>query len=250
MSCSPSDMPLQSPDLSCELTCRSIVARLQQTYGWKLLEEHELVALVMATAPPDATPRILEQIARDRYSRVLWEMCRQSAAADCREQAYAELQRYLYRAAYNRRPELAAEAVQRALELIVAQVEYCRHPGAFLTFALNKLRHALGEETKWVERLAPAEPPPEPPADDDPLALSVEQYELTRVLIEAIERLADPRQRLVLTLKFFGSLDDGQIGTRLAITPNLVRVLRFRALARLRADQILVQYIGEAAPLM
>ncbi len=240
MSSSPSDPQTRSeqrpPPPAQAGLCRPIVARLRAAYGWSLLEEDALTALVLAAAPPDAAPPALERLARDQYSRALWEACRPGAEAARREQAYAELQRYLFRAACNRRPAAAEECVQRALELVVAQVERCREPGAFLTFALNKLRHALGEEAARAERGAPAEPADEPASAADAVPVAVEDRERAAALLAAIGRLRDARQRQALVLKFYGGLDDQTIGARLAITPNLVRVLRHRALGRLRAD--------------
>lgn len=243
MSSSPSDPQAQTqqmpPSLSPEAQCRLIVARLRAAYGWSLAEEKELTALVLAAAPPGAAPPALERFARDQYSRVLWQACRPGGDEEHRERAYAELQRYLFRAAYNRRPAAAEECVQRALELVVAQVERCREPGAFLTFALDKLRHALSEETARAARASVGEPPAEPASEPDAVPVAAEERERVETLLRALGRLRDQRQRQTVVLKYFDGLDDRTIGARLMITPNLVRVLRHRALAALRADPAL-----------
>lgn len=248
MSSSPSSSQAPGPEIhpspSPQGLCGPIVARLRSAYGWSLVEEDVLAARVLAAAPPDAGPAALEYLARDQYSRALWEACRPGGEAARREQAYAELQRYLYRAAYNRRPEAAEECVQRALELVVAQVERCREPGAFLTFALNKLRHALGEETARAARGAPGEPAEEPASAADAVPAVAEERERAQALVAAIGRLRDARQRQAVFLKFYAGLDDQTIGARLEITPNLVRVLRHRALGRLRGDPALAALLA------
>lgn len=243
------DWPLDSPALALEHLCSPIVHRLREAYQWSLLDDEALMTLVLAAAPPNPSPSALEYLARDQYSRTLWEACRLGAAPPRREQAYAELQRYLYRAAYNRRPDMAEECVQQALELVIAQVERCREPGAFLTFALNKLRHALRDEADQAER-APAPLPDSPQAAitaPDAIPEGVEQREWSALVIAAVGRLPEPRQRQVVLLKFIAGLDDETIGAQLAITPNLVRVLRHRALTRLRADPLLADLHADKA---
>ncbi|NTU83304.1 MAG: sigma-70 family RNA polymerase sigma factor [Chloroflexales bacterium] len=214
-----------------------MVRRLRDAYQWSLLDDEALETLVLAMAPPDATPTLFEQLTRDQYSRALWEACRQLADPPRRERAYAELQRYLYRAAYNRRPDQAEECVQRAIELVIAQIERCREPGAFFTFALNKLRQALSEESDRASRASSThEPLPEPATAPDAVAAAVERRERAATVLAAVGGLPDLRQRQAVLLKFIEGLTDEVIGARLEITPNLVRVLRHRALTRLRSD--------------
>lgn len=227
----------EHPPPTREELCRSTARRLRAAHGWTLLDDDALAALALAAAPPDAGPAAIEALARDRYSRELWSACRPSAAAPRREAAYADLQRYLYRAAYNRRPAAAEECAQRALELVLAQVERCREPGAFLTFALNKLRHALREAADDERRRQPAHPPPEAATPPDAVHADAEARALAAALLAALGRLRDARQRQVVVLKFFGGLDDQAIAARLEITPNHVRVLRHHAMTRLRADE-------------
>lgn len=224
--------------------CRSVVGRLRAAYGWALIEEEALMELVLAAAPPAPDAPVLEYLARDQYNRALWAACRQGADPARREQAYAELQRYLYRAAYNRRPTMAEECVQRALELVFTKIETCREPGAFLTFALAKLRQALREEADEAARVASAEEAPEQATPADATTADVEDRERAALLLAAIGRLRDTRQRATLVLKFFHSYDDQQIAARLEITPNHVRQLRHRALARLREDPDLAALVA------
>ena len=88
------------------------------------------------------------------------------------------------------------------------QVDRCREPGTFLAFALNKLRHAFQQEQRARKSsdtslgeddldlvLADGEP--------DALEQRLLSEENTSALLQAVERLADPRQRSVVLWKFF-----------------------------------------------
>lgn len=224
-------------DSDTRQACRRIVRRLSEKYGWTLLSESDLVARVLASAQPEAQPADLERLARYHYTAALYEACRQTRDPHRREQAYQELFRYLYRAAHNRWPELAKDATQRALLLVHEQIECCRQPGAFLAFALHKLRHAFQQEqqARGCDR-------PEEPLDDESFEQEQTAYrqrlsqKREERLMEAIERLPDVRQRQVITLKYLQGLSDEGIGVCLGITANHVRVLRHRGLARLRRD--------------
>jgi RNA polymerase sigma factor (sigma-70 family) len=212
--------------------CR-VVRQLCVAYQWALLSEDELVARVRhaASRDPGAT---LEYHTRDQYSRALWAACGGSDH-EHKARAYAELQRFLYRAAYNRRPELADDAVQRALELVLRQHARCREPGAFLTFALNKLRQALREESDRADAASASDIPADTAAPDA-TPEQQEQRELVEALVGALSRLPDERQRQVVVRKFVDGARDDVIAAQLQITPNLVRVLRNRGLHRMRED--------------
>lgn len=125
--------------------CLSAVGRLHGRFGWGLLDVQDLAAQVFAEAPPAAPAALCEALARERYSLALYAACRQSDDLALRERAFAELHRYLYRAALGYNPALAEDAAQRAIELVLQQLHACRKPEAFFHFALWKLRHALKE---------------------------------------------------------------------------------------------------------
>ena len=68
--------------------------------------------------------------------------------------------------------------------------------------------------------------------------------EQIEALLAALGRLPDPQKRAVIMLRFFGGLSDQEIGRRLQITPNHVRVLRHHAIQRLRRDPALQRFFG------
>lgn len=223
--------------------CLSAVRQLCARYQWGLLSADSLYEQVLADAPTSLA--MCEQLARHHYARALFAACDPAADPDRRELAYTELLRYLHCAAYNRRPDLADDVAQRALLLVVEQLPRCREPGAFFTFALFKLRHAIQqEESARGERLAGREidfdlaadlAAPEPP----------DAFDLAGELAAALGRLVDVRQRQVVALKFLGDLSDEAIGARLQLQAAHVRVLRHRGLSRLRADPQLCRWLDD-----
>jgi RNA polymerase sigma-70 factor (ECF subfamily) len=229
------------PSDRARASCRSVVGALMARGAWAIVSEDELVERVWRAAGPDASPGTFVQLAKYHYSALLHAACLQNQDLPKRELAFGELHRFLYRAAYNRWPELAEDATQRALVLVYEQIGRCREPGTFLAFALNKLRHAFQQERR-------ARQSSDASIDEDELALvladgdpdALEQHllseESTTALLQAVERLADLRQRSVVLWKFLGGLSDEDIGQRLGIQPGHVRVLRHRGLGRLRAD--------------
>jgi len=222
--------------------CLGVVQDLMARYGWRLLSADALVERVLNAASSAASPAELERLAKHHYTLVLYEACRQEEQLDRQEQGYYELFRFLFRVAHNRWPDLAEDVTQRALVLIYEQIDRCRSPGAFLAFALNKLRHAFQQE----QRARDHSPPPEPLAEDGvpSPSVSLDHQERAQVLIVALHRLPDERQREVIVLKFFGGLSDEAMGYRLGITAGYVRVLRHRGIARLREDETLKAYFA------
>lgn len=219
--------------------CLSVVRPLHQARQWTLLTPEELAERVLALTPPASTAEQLAALARDRYSRELYAACAQDGDLARREQAFRELHAWLFRAAQRRRPELAEDAAQRAIELVFQHLPSCREPGAFAFFALGKLRQALTEQSRPRARAIEREAPlvaGEIVEVSQQTADLAEQREQLRAIAAALARLPDQRQREAVVLKFFGGLSDQAIGARLAITPTSVRVLRYRALERLRRD--------------
>jgi len=219
--------------------CRAVVSTLAARGAWTCASEDELVDRVWHASGPGASAATFDRLARHHYSALLYQACCQHADLQKREAAFGDLHRFLYRAAYNRWPELAEDAAQRALVLVCAQIEHCREPGTFLAFALNKLRHAFQQEQRARKGSAVALDDPDGELADSrvaPLAEHLLSEESTAALLRAIERLPDPRQRSVILWKFFGGSSDEDIGQRLGITSGHVRVLRHRGVDRLRAD--------------
>jgi RNA polymerase sigma factor (sigma-70 family) len=230
---------------NARLACQNVVRALMEQYDWALLEEDELVALVLGSTQPEAPPAELERLTKHHYTIALYEACRQTQDAKRRERGYHELHRFLYRAAYNRWPELAEDAAQRGLELVHEQIDRCRTPAAFLNFAFYKMRDALKREARLVGKELPLAEMEESLSDRTASSAQshLEQSERIRVLVEAVKRLPDRRQQQVIILKFFGGLSDEEIGERLGLTVINVRVLRHRGIARLRKDDDLKDYL-------
>ena len=238
--------------------CRSVVIALMARGAWTCAGEDELVDRVWRAAGPNASSATFDRLAKHHYSALLCEACRQNRDLQKREAAFGDLHRVLYRAAYNRWPELAEDAAQRALVLVYEQLDRCREPGTFLAFALNKLRHAFQQEARARQMGARDLKPDCASLEDVPselpdreagtLAQRLLSEESTAALLQAIERLPDSRQRSVVLWKFFGGLSDEEIGIRLDIRSGHVRVLRHRGLDRLRGDGQLMTALSGGPP--
>ncbi len=221
-------------------------------YEWTLLPADDLAKQMLGDIEPGASETELERAAKHHYTHVLYQACLQEEDRQRRERAYRELSRYLYRAAYNRWPELAEDAAQRALILVFEQIERCREPGAFLAFALWKLRHAF----QIVQRargkaFTREEFTQRNPARKQPSAHSrLAQKEQLHILTEAIGRIPDERKRQAIVLKYVAGLSDEEISVRLDVTEGYVRVLRHRGIERLRENEHLRDYfnIGTRPP--
>jgi RNA polymerase sigma factor (sigma-70 family) len=226
------------------LVCRRIVRALIEKYDWALLREDDLVGLVLGSVQPGISAAEVDRLARHHYTMVLYEACGQAENLDRREQAYRELFRFLFRAAHNRYPDLAEDVTQRAIVLVYEQIDRCRSPGTFLAFALNKLRHAFQQEQRARGREIPWDETGRGNRESRQAGPSSEldQRERLRVVLDAIGRLPDERQRQTILLKFLGGLSDEAIGARLEITAGHVRVLRHRGISRLREDERLREY--------
>jgi len=238
------DMSNHTDDTASRLACRRVVRELIERYDWNLLPEDDLVESVLGAAEPGASPAGLEKQAMHHYTAALYEACRQTEDPERRERAYGELFRCLFRAAYNRWPDLAEDATQRALLLVYEQIDRCRSPGTFLAFALYKLQHAFQQEQRVRGNEWHGEGTGQGSVEEDRAALRphLEQKERLQMLVEAIQGLPDERQQEAVLLKFFGGLSDEEIGAHLGITVGNVRVLRHRGIVRLREDERLRDY--------
>ena len=225
------------------LACQRIVQDLIAKFQWTLLDPDDLVERVLGSTSERSNAE-MTRWTKHHYTIALYEACRQPQDTRRREQGYGELYRLLYRAAYKRRPELAEDAAQRALLTIFEQINRCRRPGAFIAFALFKLRAAIKvEESKDspvpLECLTqhPAAPEHEAPES------SLDQQELSQTLLRSISSLPNKRQQKVILLRFFEGLNDNEIAERLGISSGHVRVLRNRGIEKLRQDGRLQEYV-------
>ncbi|MDY7075795.1 MAG: sigma-70 family RNA polymerase sigma factor [Chloroflexota bacterium] len=228
--------------------CQRVVQALMERYDWALLQDDDLVESVLSLAPAAASPADLERLAKNRYTIALYEACRQAEEPARRERGYYELSRFLFRAACNRWPDLAEDVTQRALLLVCEQIDRCRNPGAFLSFALYKLRHASQQGQRERDRELPLEEMYQVNEARDQTASPPEllyRRERLQALLDAVRRLPDERQRQTILSKFFEGLSDEATAARLGVTAGHVRVLRHRGIARLREDEQLGDYFAE-----
>lgn len=241
--------PSPSSNTERRVACQRAVAGLMARYAWTLLPEADLIDHVLGAIPSETASPNLERVAITTYVLILHAACRQAEDADLRERGYTDLFRYLYRAAYNRWPHLAEEAVQAALVLIYEQIDRCRSPAAFLQFALYKLLQAAKDvrrrrdkdhvvesldQITTGDRMYPGE-------EQDVLDELLLTQERQQVLLDALANLPD-RTRKTIVQKYFAGLSDQEIGELLQITVNHVRVIRFQGIQQLRRNNALRAY--------
>ncbi len=239
------DDTVHTTDTASRLACRHVVRDLIAKYEWTLLKEDDLVELM--NSKTDISPAEMKRQAKHHHSIALYKACQQSEDLDRREQGYHELHRVLFRSAYNRWPELAEDATQRALLLVYEQIDHCRSPGTFLAFALYKLRAAIKQELQARGREQPLDEVVQGEIGRQRAASApdIEEKELCSVLLGAVRRLLKDHEQQVVLLKYFGGLKDEEIAKRLGITVNNVRVLRHRAKTKLRQDEGLRDYFQD-----
>jgi len=211
---------------------RLAIRKLVNDFNWLLLPEEEFVTRCAgALAEKPAMKPI--QAGQNVYSQVLYDACRDV----CRqEQAYMELHYYLHRIACHRRPDVAEDATQEALLLVLEQIDTCHNPRTFLRFAQFKLLQAI----KTVDRHPP--PPEGSPVDDllwlpsEELAPPDDQADDLLCCIRQVWK-THPRARdqlRVVLWKYFDESSDEEIAEKLNTTPAQVHVLRSRGMKRLR----------------
>jgi RNA polymerase sigma factor (sigma-70 family) len=223
---------------------RAIARKLIEKHHWTLQTEHDLVEMALGASQPPNAPTDAEQHIKGQYNIVLFDACRQTHDQKRCEQAYTELFHYLYRAAYNRWPDLAEDVTQQALLLVHEHIARCANPAAFRSFALFQLLRAYKELIRRRRDSLPLDDLVESTVEGDAEALDTPLLEIEQfqMLMDAIGRLPDRRQRDVVLLKYFEGLSDAEIHERLNITVGHIRVLRNRALNMLRGDTTLRTY--------
>ena len=230
----------------CEDTVRKLIAE----NDWRLLDEQTFVSRLLDKAQnlTNLTSPKLRKHATNIYCSVLYRACLGDEGRGRQNRGYTELHRYLYRSAFHKRPDLAEDAAQEAIQITYEKIDQCREPGAFLAFANYKLMHALGRVQRAsadVPITMPLEEFVEVIAVHNPTELPEDEAarrELCAQLLEAISQLPDQQKRMVVTLRYFGDYSDKEIAARLGISDNNVRVLRNRAMKHL--SQILAKRLG------
>lgn len=227
----------RAADEAAYLACQRIVQDLIAKFQWTLLDPDKLVELVLHSTSERSNVE-MSKWAKYHYTIALYEACRQTQDGDRCEQGYGELHRLLYRAAYNHRPEVAEDATQSALTTIFEQIDRCRSPGAFIAFALFKLRAAIKQEVTAEGRDLYLEEVTSHPAETEHVTpeSSLEQQELCQALLRSITSLPNERQQQAILLKYLSGLSDKEIAERLGTTERNVRVLRHRGIEKLGQD--------------
>src|SRR5213083_1585507 len=94
-------------------TYRAAIRTQIAHFDWHLLPEDELIERIFSALPAKHLPDNLDTMIRSLYTVMLYEACRQSADLALHERGYADLFRYIYRAAHNKWPDIAEDVTQR-----------------------------------------------------------------------------------------------------------------------------------------
>jgi RNA polymerase sigma-70 factor (ECF subfamily) len=165
------------------------------------------LALLLAGGDPAAEPELYRRLA-PRVRLYGLRHLRDAAAAD----------------------DLVQDALLMAFEML--RTGRVREPERFVSFVLGCCRRIVADLHRGAERrrgllerfgagLAPVSNPESP-------AMDLER------LVGCLERLAE-RERSVVMMSFYAETPSEQIGTELGLSTGNVRVVRHRALARLRS---------------
>ncbi|MEM7124958.1 MAG: RNA polymerase sigma factor [Chloroflexota bacterium] len=126
-----------------EQRCRIVIQKLMEQYLWQLLNEDCFFDIVWERVDTDGVieDEKIRKLAINTYCRDgLYPACLGEQGQQKRERGFEELAIYLYPIARTHWPHIADEVVQEALVRIYTTMANCRQPGAFLAFAIQKLR--------------------------------------------------------------------------------------------------------------
>lgn len=220
-------------------TCRQVIRHLIAQFQWTLVAEEELLAVVLTRLPTACSQTSLKQAIIHIYAGLLYAACRQTSDGARRERAFTDLAHFLYRFAAKRMPERAEDLVNQTLLLVYEQLDDCREPGAFLRFAWWKLRAVIKRVQQQDQALFAL------PDDDEhgflmdssqgpeEQALHAEQRHL---IFTTIQQFLNPREQQIILLTFVNGFSDRDIAEQLNLSAANVRVIRHRALDKLRRN--------------
>lgn len=218
-------------------TCHQTIRTLMTQFQWTLATEEELATPVLLRMPEVSSATALKQLIVHIYAEMLYNACRQTSDTQRRERGYTDLFRFLYRFAYKRSPERAEDLVNQTLLSVYEHIEECREPGAFLSFAWWKLRAVMKKIRPQDEMLLPLfeehDQAPTIPEDEGPEA-QVLRTEHLQWMFDVIYQTLKQREQDVIILTYFGGYNDRDISERLSLSLANVRVIRHRALEKLR----------------
>lgn len=237
----------------------AVVERMLRRNGWRLLEAADLAARVSARRGAGGGGELSETegAAIYCYAEALYLAFAGHEGEERQREAYHEMLRYLYRAAYRLAPELSADEREEIVYTVVAELYYRTAPGgvrvagAFIAIALQQARNALRRWRGAAGRLL-AEPELAEPDDEggagrhaggpeDELYQGVARGERIEQIRGAFARALDahPRARLqllVVWLRAVEELDYQTIAERLEMSVANVRVLYSRGRSRLQSS--------------
>ena len=129
---------IQSEVSALETTCARAVDRLLARHRWRIVDRDELIrrACAQVVAGTTSDPG---RAAVYVYSQALYAACSGAEGEERQRAAYAELYRYLFDLARWRYADVCEDAARRATEATWLNFARCRHPGAFLAFAIQHL---------------------------------------------------------------------------------------------------------------
>lgn len=240
-------------------SCQAIVHTLLMKHSWTLLTVEELAEKVYHRAHVDGVgaDEELRAIAVNEYCKI-WYTAAIGAGGERSNQAYSELARYLYNVALHkyREPMLAQQLTQDALVRIWEGRTKCKDPGWFLSFCLQRLKHAYTAYLREIQKTQRAQPLPGSDREDgqeelqlvDTTKPALDQYtmceELWRRFLEQLAELHRhlTRARRQLEAVFYRDLvglSVEEIAEQLKTSAEMVYVLCSRGRTRLREDKLL-----------
>lgn len=139
----------------------------------------------------------------------------------------------LYGLRHLREESAAADLVQEVLLAVLERLRAgaLREPDRLASFVLGACRLAASERRRGAARRAEL-------LERFGPDLAAREPERPRLDVERLDRCLEglaPRERAVLQLTFYAGRASGEIAAELELTPGNVRVVRYRALAHLRA---------------
>ncbi len=237
--------------MRCNQECREAVDKLAARYGWQLMEREEHIGR--------AVVHLCSGIASDAYraavyaySCTLYGACSGAEGSERQNLGYSELRAYLNESASRRYSDVGEDALQRALESAFINFGRCRHPGAFLAFAKQRLADAarslrrqaqeapvslyqtIGNQQRMLVDLL-ADPQQRDPCSE--LIVEEGRKRFAECAREFRRKHPRARQQLAaLWMKHIDGLDETAISRQLGKPVHSVYVLRCRGVNQLRRE--------------
>lgn len=232
--------------------CQQTIEELVRRHSWRLVSVDTLLECIECKKlKMPLQPVHCGQLGLACYSRYLYEACCSSNDGQ-REQAYSELNNYVRGVSNRNWCDLEDDVVSLATSIIIETLKKCRNPEAFLAFINFKIQDASGRIIRSIEReekiceKLQARLAHYHRAYSGSIETQVEKSEGFQRLYDAVQRLSNERQRIVILLRYIDGLSDSEIADLLQVTPGNIRVLRSRGMDSLRQDVALRSYFIES----